>query len=174
MSTLVGTEIGTIAPEWRIAPLSEVCEPPQYGYTASAEEKGNVRFLRITDIRNSGVEWLNVPFCHCPTELLEKYRLASGDIVFARIGATTGKSYLIKDPPLSVFASYLIRVRAKPEIDPAFLSQFFRSPGYWCQVDAQKNAQFNPQVWHIRSSGVKIYKGGTSTHTRTTNNPFRW
>jgi len=105
-----------------------------------------VRLLRITDITNSGVKWPTVPFCECPTELLNKYLLASGDIVFARIGATTGKSHLITNPPPCVFASYLIRVRAKPEIDPAFLSQFFRSVAYWRQVDAQKNANLKKGV----------------------------
>jgi type I restriction enzyme S subunit len=146
MSVLTETEIGTIAPDWKVEPLERVCEPPQYGYTASAEDKGNVRFLRITDITESGVEWPTVPFCECPAELLNKYRLASGDIVFARIGATTGKSYLITNPPPSVFASYLIRVRAKKEIDPSFLSQFFRSVAYWRQVDAQKNANLKKGV----------------------------
>jgi type I restriction enzyme, S subunit len=142
----VSTEIGTIATTWRIAPLEALCEPPQYGYTASAGEKGNVRLLRITDITESGVEWPSVPFCECPPELLHKYRLTSGDIVFTRIGATTGKSYLITNPPPSVFASYLIRVRAKQEIDPVFLSQFFRSEAYWRQIDAQKNANLKKGV----------------------------
>ena len=146
MSALIETEIGTIAPDWKVEPLAKVCEPPQYGFTASAEEQGNVRFLRITDITDSGVKWPTVPFCECPTELLNKYLLASGDIVFARIGATTGKSHLITNPPPCVFASYLIRVRAKPEIDPAFLSQFFRSVAYWRQVDAQKNANLKKGV----------------------------
>jgi hypothetical protein len=41
--------------------------------------------------------------------------LDSGDILFARTGATTGKSFLIRNCPLSVFASYLIRLR--PLID---------------------------------------------------------
>ena len=142
----IPTEIGTIAADWRIAPLDAVCELPQYGFTASAEAKGNVRFLRITDITDSGVKWPTVPFCECPEKELGKYRLASGDIVFARIGATTGKSYLITNPPPSVFASYLIRVRAKREIYPAFLSQFFRSDAYWRQVDAQKNANLKKGV----------------------------
>jgi len=146
MSKLVETEIGTIASNWSVVPLEKVCEPPQYGYTASAEEQGNARLLRITDITESGVKWSTVPFCSCPTELLDKYRLATGDIVFARIGATTGKSYLITNPPLSVFASYLIRVRTKRDLDPAFLSLFFRSGGYWRQVDAQKNANLKKGV----------------------------
>ncbi|MBI5015922.1 MAG: restriction endonuclease subunit S [Deltaproteobacteria bacterium] len=134
------------AARWRVASLEEVCEPPQYGYTASAEDKGNVRFLRITDITESGVKWPAVPFCECPSDLLPKYQLASGDIVFARIGATTGKSYLITNPPSSVFASYLIRVRCKSEIDPAFLSMFFRSNDYWRQVDAQKDTNLKKGV----------------------------
>jgi type I restriction enzyme S subunit len=142
----IPTEIGMIAADWRIAPLDAVCEPPQYGFTASAEAKGNVRFLRITDITDSGVKWPTVPFCECPEKELGKYRLAPGDIVFARIGATTGKSYLITNPPPSVFASYLIRVRAKREIYPEFLSQFFRSDAYWRQVDAQKNANLKKGV----------------------------
>jgi type I restriction enzyme S subunit len=146
MIALLETEIGTIGPDWKVEPLARVCEPPQYGFTASAEEQGNVRFLRITDITDSGVKWPTVPFCECPAELLNKYLLASGDIVFARIGATTGKSYLISNPPPCVFASYLIRVRAKEEIDPVFLSQFFRSVAYWRQVDARKNANLKKGV----------------------------
>lgn len=143
---LIATEIGTIASDWRTACLEEVCEPPQYGFTASATEQGNVRFLRITDITQSGVNWSDVPFCKCPPELYDKFRLATGDVVFARIGATTGKSYLVKDPPNSVFASYLIRVRPKKEMDPMFLAHFFRSSGYWRQVDAQKHTNLKKGI----------------------------
>lgn len=146
MNKIVETEIGTIGSNWNVVPLEEVCEPPQYGYTASAGEQGNARLLRITDIEESGVNWSTVPFCACPPELLDKYRLATGDIVFARIGATTGKSYLITNPPLSVFASYLIRVRTKSALEPVFLSQFFRSRGYWRQVNAAKNANLKKGV----------------------------
>jgi hypothetical protein len=146
MNQLIETDIGTIAPGWKVESLSTVCEPPQYGYTASAEAKGNTRLLRITDITESGVKWDSVPFCECPEEYLEKYQLRSGDIVFARIGATTGKSYLIANPPHSIFASYLIRVRCKTEIEPDFLSKFFRSDAYWRQVDSQKGTNLKKGV----------------------------
>lgn len=62
------------------------------------------------------------------------------DIVFARIGATTGKSYIIKQPPLAVFASYLIRLRTKAETSPDFLWYYFNSPLYWSQVNANKGS----------------------------------
>ncbi|MCI0694555.1 restriction endonuclease subunit S [candidate division KSB1 bacterium] len=146
MNDLKGTEIGTIARNWKVVDLGSVCEPPQYGFTATAQEKGNVRFLRITDIGDVSVRWDNVPYCDCTIEEIEKYRLQSGDIVFARIGATTGKSYLIENPPDAVFASYLIRVRTKPDMNPVFLSHFFHSSGYWRQVDAYKNANLKKGV----------------------------
>ncbi len=139
MTSLIETDIGSIAPEWEIVELGAVSENPQYGLTASAQSEGNAKFLRITDITDLGVNWNQVPYCMCDEKDLGKYLLRPGDIVFARIGATTGKSYLIKDPPQAVFASYLIRVRAKSEVDPEFLSHFFRSNGYWRQIDASKH-----------------------------------
>ena len=104
-----------------------------YGYTESASsEPVGPRFLRITDIQNDNVDWETVPYCRIESADLPKYRLASGDIVFARTGATTGKSFLVDDPPDAVFASYLIRLRLLDrELLPEFVSLFFQTAGYW-------------------------------------------
>ena len=144
--SLVETEIGTIAASWKLAPLKDIAEKPQYGLTAKAAAEGNAKFLRITDITERGVNWEDVPFCSAEERKIAKCQLNAGDIVFARIGATTGKSYLINDPPEAVFASYLIRVRAGEELDPGFLIQFFQSRGYWQQVDANKHANLKKGV----------------------------
>ena len=144
--SLVDTEIGTIAPEWKIVPLKDVAEKPQYGLTAKAAISGDTKFLRITDITERRVNWATVPFCSAPKKKIDTCRLKSGDIVFARIGATTGKSYMISDPPDAVFASYLIRVRAGNDLDPDFLIHFFQSRGYWQQVDANKHANLKKGV----------------------------
>jgi type I restriction enzyme S subunit len=146
MNMQIDTEIGTIAANWKLVELGSVCEKPQYGFTASSASNGSAKFLRITDIDDFGVNWDEVPFCDCTAEEFNKYRLYSDDIVFARIGATTGKSYLIKNPPKAVFASYLIRVRPKPEIDPEFLIHFFQSDAYWRQVNANKNSNLKKGV----------------------------
>ena len=76
-----------------------------YGYTASSTSQDTgVRFLRITDIQNNKVDWDDVPFCRIDKSIIEKFSLVDGDIVFARTGATVGKSYLIKGKiPTSVF-----------------------------------------------------------------------
>ena len=67
----------------------------------------------------------------------QKHRLLAGDIVFARTGATTGKSYVIEDPPDAVFASYLIRVRfTRDAIDPRFVQLYFRTADYWNRIRA--------------------------------------
>ena len=107
-----------------------------YGYTESASsEPVGPRFLRITDIQDDRVDWKSVPYCKIEKADLPKYRLASGDIVFARTGATTGKSFLVDKPPEAVFASYLIRLRLlDKKLLPEFLLLFFQTAGYWQSI----------------------------------------
>lgn len=115
--------------DWPTRSLGVLCEKPQYGFTASASsEPVGPRLLRITDQRYGSLNWENVPYCFCddPT----KFKLESGDIVVARIGATTGKTSLILDPPEAVFASYLIRLRVKKELHPFFLYFYTQTNEY--------------------------------------------
>ncbi len=107
-----------------------------YGYTESASsEPVGPRFLRITDIQDDRVDWDSVPYCKIEKADLPKYRLASGDIVFARTGATTGKSFLVNEPPDAVFASYLIRLRLlDKKLLPEFVLLFFQTAGYWQSI----------------------------------------
>ena len=132
------TQIGSIPVDWDFDILSNYSEKTQYGFTESATDIGNAKFLRITDITEIGVDWSTVPFCNCPETIIDKYILQNNDIVFARIGATTGKSYLIKNPPHAVFASYLIRIRTKEGLFPDFLYYYFNSELYWKQINSQK------------------------------------
>ena len=123
--------------EWvekRLGDISRI----SYGFTESASfEKIGPQFLRITDISDSGVDWGTVPYCPIDASVLSKYRLVEGDIVFARTGATTGKSYLVSNPPESVFASYLIRVQLRDkELMPQFLNLFFQTKQYWDTIYA--------------------------------------
>jgi type I restriction enzyme, S subunit len=129
------SELGEIPEEWEVRKLGDVCENIQYGYTASStQEIIGPKLLRITDIQDGNVNWKNVPYCKCDD--IEKYKLKIGDIVFARTGATTGKSYKIKNNTDSIFASYLIRVQFDINfINDCFLYQFFQTNIYWKQVN---------------------------------------
>ena len=116
--------------------LESVSEQIDYGLTASATQKNTgVRFLRITDIQDDGVNWDAVPYCECSKSDAKQWALEKGDILFARTGSV-GKSYLIGESPRgAVFASYLIRVRLDRDvIYPPFLAYFFRTQNYWRQI----------------------------------------
>jgi hypothetical protein len=139
-----GAEQGELPDGWQLRRLGELVERPQYGLTATAtgEPKGP-HFLRITDIQESGVDWRTVPYCECDTHRIERLRLRTGDVVVARIGATTGKAYLFRDQVNAVFASYLIRLRPTDRLAPGFLAFFTNSAYYWRQIDSVKGGRLN-------------------------------
>jgi len=125
-------------PSWRPAMLADICERPEYGLTARASNEAvGPRFVRITDIQEGGVDWSRVPSCECDETAHDKLALRAGDLLIARIGGTTGKALLVRDCPDAVFASYLIRIRARG-VDPAFLFYFTQSSRYWQQINARK------------------------------------
>ena len=118
---------------WEWTRLGCITDVIQYGLSNCAESTGNYRLLRITDIQNGCVNWDTVPFTS--TDEPEKYLLHKDDIVFARTGATVGKSFLITDLPYaSVYASYLIRIRLINGISANYIYHFFNSYCYWEQV----------------------------------------
>ena len=70
-----------------------------------------------------------------------------GDIVFARTGATVGKSYLIENLSEQViYASYLIRVRTYSLILPQYVKYFFKSGYYWNQIEQNSFGVGQPNV----------------------------
>ena len=118
---------------WAWTRLGCITDAIQYGLSNSAEASGNYRLLRITDIQDGRVNWDSVPFT--TTEDPEKYLLHKDDIVFARTGATVGKSFLITELPYtSVYASYLIRIRLISDVSANYIYQFFNSYCYWEQI----------------------------------------
>ena len=126
-----GTETG-LKEEWIECTLAEACAEINYGLTASASDSDEgTRFLRITDIVSGQPDWVTVPYVSIDEATTEKYRLFDSDIVIARTGASTGKSAYIKDPPQAVFASYLVRLQAKPEFAPRFIAYYLKSDQFW-------------------------------------------
>ncbi len=120
---------------WVWTRVGEISERIHYGYTASAESEGDCKMLRITDIQHNSVNWDTVPYCKIETEDKSAYLLKDGDLLFARTGATVGKSFLIRgEVPKAIFASYLIRVIFPKDIIKGYVSNFFQSYAYWLQI----------------------------------------
>ena len=127
------------------ARLESLITGTQYGYNASALQSGKNKFLRISDITDGKVDWDTVPFCDCSDE--ETYLLNKNDLLIARTGGTTGKSFIIDNPPdKAIFAGYLIRIRANNENKPDFLNLFLNSYVYWSQVVSLNKGEFRPSV----------------------------
>lgn len=137
---VIGIESG-----WEIKTLDEISEM-EYGYTDTAKESGDARFIRITDINESG-ELKNTDKKYIIlTDESKKYLLNKDDVLMARTGATFGKTLLFRGDEKSVFASFLIRIKLeKKKILPAFYWAFSRSSGYWKQANALVTGGAQPQ-----------------------------
>ncbi|WP_300712318.1 restriction endonuclease subunit S [uncultured Brachyspira sp.] len=144
--------------EWEEKILKDISESIQYGYTASASKvKNGIKFLRITDIQDGKVNWYNVPYCNISNNNKNKYLLKDGDLVFARTGATVGKSYLINNlEEESIFASYLIRIRFDNMTNFYYMKYYFQSNYYWEQINNNKVGIGQPNVNGTKLSKVKI------------------
>ena len=107
----------------------------QYGYNAPAEDTGDIRMVRISDIQDGEVLWATVPFCHINKSEIDTYLLQKDDILFARTGGTVGKSFLVNDVPYpSIYAGYLIRTRYSNMLSAQYMKYFMECELYWEQL----------------------------------------
>src|SRR5690625_1030590 len=113
--------IGTVPLKWNLVKLKYLSnERFIYGANESAEldDKNLPRYIRITDIDDNG-NLKEETFKSLPIEKAKNYLLRKGDILFARSGATVGKTYFHQDKLEACFAGYLIRFRAdEQKINP--------------------------------------------------------
>ena len=121
---------------WCWVKVADISSVIVYGVSESAKSEGKFKLLRITDIQDNAVNWNTVPYTDYPESKSENYILQAGDILFARTGATVGKSYLVDDavPENAIYASYLIKVRVSSMIIPQYVKYFFESGFYWEQI----------------------------------------
>jgi len=144
--------------KWSIATINDVASKIHYGYTTSAKNNNvGPKLLRITDIQGGKVNWNEVPYCKISKEEIDKYLLMENDIVFARTGATVGKSFLIRGKiPDSIFASYLIRLQLSDQALPQFIFLFFQSNDYWTQIKNSSAGIGQPNVNAQKLGNIKV------------------
>ena len=132
----VDDEIPFAIPEsWQWERWGNLSYSIQYGYNAPAEETGDIRMVRISDIQHGDVLWATVPFCHINESEIDTYLLQKDDILFARTGGTVGKSFLVKDVPYpSIYAGYLIRTRYSNMLSAQYMKYFMECELYWEQL----------------------------------------
>lgn len=125
--------IGDIPQTWECIPLKFLLhEQLMYGANETAEDEINFnhpRYIRITDISENGKLKSETYRTLSPIKA-EPYMLKSGDVLFARSGATAGKTYLYNETYPACFAGYLIKASCGNKLLPTFLCYFTNTQPY--------------------------------------------
>lgn len=132
---------------WEQRKLGDVANSFEYGLNAAAKEFDGInKYIRITDIDDSTHEFLQSDLTS-PDAVLEQadnYKLDDGDILFARTGASVGKTYIYKPSDgLVYYAGFLIRARINKKYDPEFIFQNTLTPDYdkYIRITSQRSGQ---------------------------------
>lgn len=147
--------IGDIPNHWVTKKLKYVLSDKlKYGANESADEENrdNPRYIRITDFGKNG-KLKKDTFKSLPPEKANEYLLKEGDILFARSGATVGKTFQFKNyNGIACFAGYLIKASPNPELILSdYLYLFTKTSNY----EQWKNSIFNQAT--IQNIGADKY-----------------
>lgn len=121
-------------------------EKPKYGSGASAVDYDDkLRYVRITDIEENGELRDDLV---SPSNFEEEYLLEKGDLLFARSGATVGKTYLHKENKKNaIYAGYMIRFRFKTHLcNPIFIYHLTKSDYYWSWIKKNQTQVAQPNI----------------------------
>jgi len=154
------TEVGVIPDDWEVKKLKDcLIQNPDYGINAPAVPylDNLPTYIRITDISEDGnfLAQNKVSVIH---HNANNYFLEFGDIVLARTGASTGKSYLynVKDGKL-VFAGFLIRVKPDTQkLYPRYLKGCLETQAYWNWVKVMSMRSGQPGINSNEYSQLQI------------------
>lgn len=149
-----------IPSDWKIKKLGDCClVKGEYGINAPAVEFSDdlPTYLRITDIDESGNYSIEKK-ASVGDPNYEQFILKNGDIVFARTGATVGKTYLYKPSDgILVFAGFLIRFRTNEKIlTSQHLKYFTETKNYWDWVKTVSMRSGQPGINAEEYSSLKI------------------
>ena len=124
-----------------------MCGTFEYGLNAAAKEfDGKNKYIRITDIDDASREFLlsDLSSPDICLDGMSKYLLSSGDVVFARTGASVGKTYIYRENDgIVYFAGFLIRAKVNQDNDAEFVFQSTLSPSYekYIRITSQRSGQ---------------------------------
>ena len=135
------------ADDWEQHKLGDLATSFEYGLNASAKSfDGTHKYIRITDIDDSSRKFNSQSLTSPDIDLssADNHKLKNGDILFARTGASVGKSYIYADSDgLVYYAGFLIRARIKSGVDSNFVFQHTLTSSYenFIRVTSQRSGQ---------------------------------
>ena len=144
---------------WRRVKLGAICNRFSYGVGATAKPYDGInKYIRITDIDDSSQAFSPSPLSS-PSHFSDDHIVNDGDILFARTGASVGKSYLYnpKDGKL-IFAGFLIRATVNRGIaDPCFIFLQALTGRYWQWVAEESMRSGQPGLNILQYRDFEVY-----------------
>ncbi|OUQ37712.1 hypothetical protein B5E65_15865 [Gemmiger sp. An120] len=130
---------------WKEVALCDVASGFEYGMNAAATVyDGSHKYIRITDIDdNSHLYSQDVPVSP-EGQVDEKYRVRENDILFARTGASVGKSYRYQRSDGDLYyAGFLIRIHVNSDVNCGYVFQNTLTEAYkrWVLLESARSGQ---------------------------------
>ena len=136
---------GNDYPEWEEKTLGEVTDNISYGLNAASKEyDGENKYIRITDIDEITGKYNNLDVVSPDCTLSDEYKLKNNDLLFARTGASTGKTYLYNENDGKMyFAGFLIKFSIKEEYYSNFIFYITQTFNYkkWVLIMSARSGQ---------------------------------
>ena len=132
---------------WEQRKLGELADSFEYGLNVPASDFDGIhKYLRITDIDDETHRFNESDLTSPLTDLMkcEQYRLAEGDLLFARTGASVGKTYLYQSSDgLAYYAGFLIRAHIHDDASADFVFQSTLTERYrrFVSITSQRSGQ---------------------------------
>ncbi|MBE7518369.1 MAG: restriction endonuclease subunit S [Thermoflexaceae bacterium] len=130
--------LGPVPACWQAVTLGNVVRTTTYGTNRPLDGTGAVRVLRMNNLQQGELDLSDVRRADLSDDEVNDLDLARGDILFNRTNSLdlVGKVGIVRElPQPTSFASYLVRLRVRPEVvDPFWLSAMLASPDYQARI----------------------------------------
>jgi type I restriction enzyme S subunit len=126
------SEIGSIPESWDVVEFRDIRQDLRYGTSRRCTlVPAPYPVLRIPNVLSARIDPAELKYCDMASEEAERYALSDGDLIFIRTNGVIERLGLCAvyrgTPDKALFASYLIRARLLPGVDPDYVAYFFGS-----------------------------------------------
>lgn len=144
--------------EWEECKFGDIATGFDYGMNAAAKTYDGInKYIRITDIDEASSTYTDKDIVSPDGVLTDNYLVNDCDILLARTGASTGKSYLYKKSDEKLYyAGFLIRANVTTH-DPYFVFSQLHTHRYWRWVSIMSARSGQPGINSQEYSSFPIY-----------------
>ena len=153
--------------EWEKTKFGDIATGFDYGMNAAAKNYDGVnKYIRITDIDEASSTYTDKDIVSPDGVLTDNYLVNNRDILLARTGASTGKSYLYKKSDGKLYyAGFLIRANVTTH-DPCFVFSQLHTHRYWRWVSIMSARSGQPGINSQEYSSFPIYTTSTEEESK--------